>query len=81
MNVLFIVVVVMVAAAALTIAYALSDFGAEDVVARFGRLSVRTVTFGRVRLANEDDDPAAIAVAAFTVIGLFLLLLLLGTFA
>ena len=77
----FFIVVVAVAGVALTIAYALCDVGAHDVVASFGRFVVRIVTFGKVRLADEGDESVAIGVAGFTVVGLFLLLVLVSNIA
>jgi hypothetical protein len=70
-------IVVVAVAGALVIAAFLFDLGAHELLAYLGRSFVCGVTFGRVRLAETADDSMATAVGAFTVIGLFLLLLLL----
>jgi hypothetical protein len=58
--------------ALLVAAYALWDLGADRLVARFGRLVVRTITFGRIRIAEDADETTAMAISAATVLVLFL---------
>ena len=48
--------------ALLVVAYALWDLGAERLVASFGRFVVRTMTFGRVRIAEDADECTVMAV-------------------
>jgi hypothetical protein len=42
--------------ALLVAAYALWDFGGDRLVAGFGRLVIRTLTFGGVRIAEDADE-------------------------
>ena len=58
--------------ALLVAAYALWDLGADRLVASFGRLVVRTITFGRIRIAEDADETTAMAISAATVLVLFL---------
>jgi hypothetical protein len=62
----------------LVAAYALWDLGADRLVAGFGRLVVRTLTFGRVRIASDADESTAMAISAATIIVLFLCVLILA---
>jgi len=57
--------------ALLVAAYALWDLGAERLVASFGRLVVRTMTFGRVRIAEDADESTAMVISVATVLVLF----------
>jgi hypothetical protein len=41
--------------ALLVAAYALWDLGADQLIAGFGRLVIRTLTFGRVRIAANGE--------------------------
>ena len=58
--------------ALLVAAYALWDLGADRLVASFGRLVVRTITFGRIRIAEDADETTAMAISAAVVLMLFL---------
>ena len=58
--------------ALLVAAYALWDLGADRLVASLGRLVVRTITFGRIRIAEDADETTAMAISAATVLVLFL---------
>jgi len=58
--------------ALLVAAYALWDLGADRLVASFGRLVVRTITFGRIRIAEDADETTAMAISAAVVLVLFL---------
>jgi hypothetical protein len=58
--------------ALLVAAYALWDLGADRLVASFGHLVVRTITFGRIRIAEDADETTAMAISAATVLVLFL---------
>ena len=63
----------------LVAAYALWDLGADRLVAGFGRLVVRTLTFGRVRIPEDADENTAMAISAATVIVLFLSVLIIAS--
>jgi hypothetical protein len=63
----------------LVAAYALWDLGAERLVASFGRLVVRTMTFGRVRIAEDADESTAMAISVATVLVLFVAVLILAS--
>ena len=65
--------------ALLVAAYALWDLGAERLVAPFGRLVVRTMTFGRVRIAEDVDESTAMAISVATVLVLFVAVLILAS--
>ena len=65
--------------ALLIAAYALWDLGAERLVASFGRLVVRTMTFGRVRIAEDADESTAMAISVATVLVLFVAVLILAS--
>jgi len=65
--------------ALLVAAYALWDLGAERLVASFGRLVVRTMTFGRVRIAEDADESTAMAISVATVLVLFVAVLILAS--
>ena len=65
--------------ALLVAAYALWDLGAERFVASFGRLVVRAMTFGRVRIAEDADETTAMAISAATVLVLFLSFLIIAS--
>jgi hypothetical protein len=60
-------------------AYALWDLGADRLVAGFGRLIVRTLTFGRVRIAEDADENTAMAISVATVLVLFLSVLIIAS--
>jgi len=45
--------------ALLAAAYALWDLGADRVIASFGRLVVRTITFERIHIAEAADETTA----------------------
>ena len=64
--------------ALLVAAYALWDFGADQIVAGFGRLVVRTLTFGRVRVGEDADETTALAISAATVLVLFVSVLIIA---
>ena len=57
---------------ALVAAYAAWDLGADRLLAGFGRLMIRIVTFGRMRIAPDEDESAAMGVSAVTLIVIFL---------
>jgi len=63
----------------LVAAYDLWDLGAERLVASFGRLVVRTMTFGRVRIAEDADESTAMAISVATVLVLFVAVLILAS--
>ena len=63
----------------LVAAYALWDLGADRLVASFGRLVIRTLTFGRIRIAEDADETTAMAISAATVLGLFLSVLIIAS--
>jgi hypothetical protein len=65
--------------ALLVAAYALWDLGLNQLVAGFGRLVVRTLTFGRVRIAEDADESTAMAISAAIVLVLFLAVLLIAS--
>jgi hypothetical protein len=65
--------------ALLVAAYALWDLGADRLVARFGRLVIRTLTFGRVRIGEDADETTAMAISAATVLVLFLSVLIIAS--
>ena len=65
--------------ALLVAAYALWDLGAERLVASFGRFVLRTMTFGRVRIAEDADETTAMAISAATVLVLFLSVLIIAS--
>jgi len=65
--------------ALLVAAYALWDLGADRLVAGFGRLVIRALTFGRVRIAEDADETTAMAISAATVLVLFLSVLIIAS--
>jgi hypothetical protein len=65
--------------AMLVAAYALWDLGADRLLASFGRFVVRTITFGRVRIASDTDFPTAMAVSATTLLVIFLSFLIIAS--
>jgi hypothetical protein len=65
--------------ALLVVAYALWDLGADQFVASFGRLVVRTITFGRVRIAEDADESTAMAICVATVLVLFAAVLIIAS--
>ena len=65
--------------ALLVAAYALWYLGAERLVSSFGRLVVRTMTFGRVRIAEDADESTAMAISVATVVVLFVAVLILAS--
>jgi hypothetical protein len=65
--------------ALLVAAYALWDLGADRLVAGFGRVVIRTLTFGRVRIAEDADEGTAMAISAATVLVLFLSVLIIAS--
>jgi hypothetical protein len=65
--------------ALLVAAYALWDLGAERLVASFGRLVVRTMTFGRVRITEDANESTAMAISVATVLVLFVAVLILAS--
>ena len=72
-------ILVAVFGAMLVAAYALWDFGADRLLARFGRLVIRTITFGRVRISSDADESRAMGVSAATLLMIFLAVLLLAS--
>jgi hypothetical protein len=65
--------------ALLVAAYALWDLGADRLIAGFGRLVIRTLTFGRIRIAADIDESTAMGVSAATVLVLFLAVLFIAS--
>jgi hypothetical protein len=65
--------------ALLVAAYALWNVGADRLVAHFGRVIISTLTFGRVRIAEDADAGTAMAVSAATVLVLFLSVLIIAS--
>jgi hypothetical protein len=60
-------------------AYALWDLGLDDWVVGFGRFVVRTITLGRIRIAEDADGSTAMAVSAATVLVLFVSVLIIAS--
>jgi hypothetical protein len=73
-------IIVFLVAAALVAAAVLWEFGAHQLLAAFGRGVVFSITLGHIRLPGDPDDSMAVAVGAFTIIGLFLSLILLAAY-
>jgi hypothetical protein len=65
--------------ALLVAAYALWDLGLDQLVAGFGRFVIRTVTLGRIRIAEDADESTAMAVSAATVLVLFVSVLIIAS--
>ena len=65
--------------ALLVATYALWDLGADRLVASFGRFVVRTITFGRIRLASDTDYPTAMAMSAATLLVIFICFLIVAS--
>jgi hypothetical protein len=65
--------------AMLVAAYALWDFGADRLLAGFGRLVIRTVTLGRIRLASDADESTAMGISAVTVLVIFVSFLIIAS--
>ena len=65
--------------ALLVAAYALWDLGADRLLASFGRLVVRGITFGGVRIASKADESTAMGVSAATLLLIFLAVLILAS--
>ncbi len=65
--------------ALLVAAFTLWDLGADRLVAGFGRLVIRALTFGRVGIAEEADESTAMAISAATVLVLFLSVLIIAS--
>jgi hypothetical protein len=65
--------------AMLVAAYALWDFGAERVLASFGRLVLRAATFGRVAVASDSSEGQAIGIATATLLVIFVLFLIIAS--
>lgn len=63
----------------LVAAYALWDFGADRLVAGFGRLMIRALTLGRVRLASETDESTAMGISAATVLVIFVCVIIIAS--
>jgi uncharacterized membrane protein YjgN (DUF898 family) len=72
-------ILIAVFGALLVAAYALWDIGADRLVAAFGRLVVRTLTFGRVRFGEDADEGTVMAISAATILVLFLSVLILAS--
>ena len=64
--------------ALLVAAYALWDLGADRLVASFGRF-VGTITFGRIRIAQDADETTAMAISGATVLVLFLTIVFIAS--
>lgn len=60
-------------------AYALWDLGAERLLASFGRLVLRAVTFGRVAVASHSSESRAIGIATATLLVIFFLFLVIAS--
>jgi hypothetical protein len=65
--------------ALLVAAYAFWDLGAERLVASFGRFVLRTMTFGRVRIAEDADEGTVMAVSVATVLVLLVSVLIIAS--
>jgi hypothetical protein len=63
----------------LVAAYALWDFGADRLVTSFGRLVIRTITLGRVRVASDADESTAMGVSAATLLIIFLCVIIIAS--
>ena len=53
-------------------AYISWEVGADRLLASFGRLVIRVITFGRIRLSAPTDSSAAMGVAAITLLMIFI---------
>lgn len=62
---------VVVLGVALFVANALWDLSADRLLASFGCVVVRLVTFGRVRLSSDADHSRAMGIAAITLLAIF----------
>jgi hypothetical protein len=56
---------------ALLAAYILWDLAADRLLASFGCVVVRLITFGRVRLPSDTDYSRAMGIAAMTLLVIF----------
>ena len=63
----FVTFLLAICGAMLVAAYVLWDLGADRALASFGRLVIRAITFGRVRIASNEDESTAMAVSAATL--------------
>jgi len=75
----FSTVVLAVLGALLVGAYALWDLGAERLLASFGRLVLRAVTFGRIAVASDSSESQAIAIATGTLLVIFIMFLIIAS--
>ena len=66
-------------AALLIATFALWDLCADRLVASFGRLVLRVVTLGRVRISPDEDQGTAMGISAATVVVIFLAIVLLSS--
>lgn len=64
-------ILVAIFGAALVVAYALWDFGADRLLASLGCVVARVVTFGRVRLSSDADHSRAMGISAITLLVIF----------
>jgi hypothetical protein len=65
--------------AMLVAAYALWDLGANRLLASFGRLVIRAVTLGRIRMASDADESTAMGVSAITLLVIFVSFLIIAS--
>jgi hypothetical protein len=72
-------ILLLVFGATLVAAYALWDLGADHLLASFGRLIIRAVTFGRIRLASDEDETTAMAGSVAVVLVTFVCLLIIAS--
>ncbi len=68
----FSMIILLVFSVLLVGAYLSWEIGADRLLASFGRLVIRSVTFGRVRLSAPTDQSAAMGVAAITLLMIFI---------
>ena len=68
----FSMIILLVFSALLVGAYVSWEIGADRLLASFGRLVIRAVTLGRVRLSAPTDEGAAMGVAAITLLMIFI---------
>ncbi len=65
--------------AMLVAAYALWELGPDRLLASFGRVVIRTITFGRIRIESDADETRAMAVSAATLLLIFICVLIIAS--
>jgi hypothetical protein len=72
-------ILVAVFGAALIVAYALWDSGADRLLATLACVVVRVVTFGRVRLSSDQDYSRAMGISAMTLLVIFVTFVIIAS--